>query len=254
MRLRQKIFTGFLILALMLFIAGVWTIYELKNMGSPAQTILDKNHTRMRAAKTMIEALESEDRGILLLLQGNWGEGREIIAAADILFGKELETIVNNITLPGEQAYTDIIRSNYQIYKAVWERPIVDTERQGSLDWYFKTAHESFLDVKSSVNDLMFHNNQLMFDTASNLREKANRSVMPGLIAIISALAFTFLFYFFVNYYFVTPIVKITESVKKYSEQKTPFDVRIETNDEIHDLAESINNLCLVADSRSNTQ
>jgi len=254
MRLRLKIFSGFLILTLMLIIAGAWTIYELKNMGSSVQAILDDNYKSIIAAKVMIEALEREDSGILLLMLGQWSEGREIITAADNSFKKGLEIAANNITIPGEQSYIETIRSKYQIYKEIWERPIVDTHKQGDLNWYLEIAHESFLDVQSSVNELMSYNDQFMFDTASNLQNKAKRSLMPGVVAIISALVFTFLFNYFVNYYFVSPIVRITKSIQRFSKDRVPFDVRIETNDEIYDLAESINNLCLVTESRANKQ
>jgi len=40
MRLRFKILSGFLILALMLSIAGIWSIYELKSMSSSVQGLL----------------------------------------------------------------------------------------------------------------------------------------------------------------------------------------------------------------------
>ena len=254
MRLRPKIISGFLILALMLFIAGAWTIYELKNMGSSVQAILDENYKSIMAAKTMNEALEREDSGILLLMLGHWSEGRNILEAADAQFEKGLETAAHNITIPDEQSYIDKIRSSYQEYRSVWEKPIVDTQKQGNLNWYFERAHESFLKVQSAVNELMFHNDQFMFDTAYHLQNKANRLVMPGVVAIISALIFSFLFSFFVNYYFISPIVNITESIKRFMERKEPFDVQIETNDEINDLADSINKLCLATDSRTGKQ
>ena len=254
MRLRPKIFSGFLILTLMLLIAGIWSIFELKNMGGSVQNILEDNYKSIMAAKNMIKALEREDSGILLLILGNWNEGREIIASADKLFENELEIATKNLTIPGEQSYIDSIRTKYQSYKRIWEKPIVDTRKQGNLNWYFETAHESFLDVHSSVDELMYHNDQVMFKTASNLRNKANRSIMPGIVAIISALIFTLLFNFFVNYYFVSPIVRITKNIKRYIKDKVQIDVHIETKDEISELAESINNLCIAAKAQADKE
>ena len=244
MKLRLKILSGFIILALMLTIAGIWSIYELKSIGTSVQDLLSDNYKNINASKMMIEALEREDSGILLLLLGNWSEGRRIISSADSLFALAFQIAENNITIPGEQLYIDSIRTKYQAYKELWERPIVDTQKQGNINWYFETVHSSFLAVKSSANNLMSLNDQFMFKTASGLQSKANRAIMPGIVAIVAALVFALIFNFFVNFYFVSPVIKITESVRKYLDRKVPFDVRIETRDEIYDLAESISNLC----------
>lgn len=245
MRLRLKIFSGFLILVLMLLIAGIWSIYEMKNIGRSVQALLDDNYKSINAAKIMIGALEREDSGILLLMLGHWSEGRKIIKSADSSFENGFKIAADNLTIPGEQSYVDSIRTKYQAYKKIWEKPIVDTQKQGNLYWYFETVHESFLDVQSSVDDLMSYNDQVMFETASNLQNKAKRAIMPGVVAIISALIFTLLFNFFVNYYFLSPVVRITKSIKSFLYDKVPFDVHVETNDEINELAESISNLCI---------
>ena len=72
MRLRLKILSGFLILAFMLSIAGIWSIYELQSIGTSVQQLLEDNYKSIDASKIMLEALEREDSGILLLLSGKW--------------------------------------------------------------------------------------------------------------------------------------------------------------------------------------
>jgi len=67
---------------------------------------------------------------------------------------------------------------------------------------------------------------------------------MPGIIAVISAFVFTLIFNFLVNYYVVGPIIKITERIKKFKENRTSFSVIIETKDELFYLANEIGDLC----------
>ncbi|UCF62782.1 MAG: MCP four helix bundle domain-containing protein, partial [bacterium] len=123
MGLRIKILSGFLILALMLLIAGLWSIYELSTIGSSVQKILDDNYRSIHAAKIMKEALEREDSGILLLLLGKWEEGRAILTSADSLFNANLDLAFDNITIEGEQEQLKLIQSNYESYKNLWEKP-----------------------------------------------------------------------------------------------------------------------------------
>ena len=58
MKLRMKIMSGFLILVIMLALAGIFSIYELTTISSSVQSLLDDNYKSIIAAKKMIEALE----------------------------------------------------------------------------------------------------------------------------------------------------------------------------------------------------
>ncbi|MFQ5824905.1 MAG: MCP four helix bundle domain-containing protein [bacterium] len=249
MGLRLKILSGFLILTMMLFIAGVWSIYEINSIGTSVQRLLDDNYTSINASKKMMEALEREDSAVLLLLLGKWEQGRSIMTSVDSLFNQGFQIAHKKLTIPGEEAHLDSIKSSYQTYKNLWEKPIVGTKKEGDLDWYFQEVHRSFLDVKSSVNNLMILNEQIIYQTASELQNRANRAIMPGIVAIISALVFTLVFNYFVNNYAVSPIVKITDSIKKFIDHKLPFNIDIETKDEFSDLTSAIKTLCALVET-----
>ena len=66
MGLREKILSGFLLLTMMLVVAGVWSIHELTAVGTSVQSILNDNYKSINAGKMMIEALEREDSAVLL--------------------------------------------------------------------------------------------------------------------------------------------------------------------------------------------
>lgn len=252
MGLRCKILSGFIILALMLAIAGVWTIYELRSAGFSMQTMLGENYRSIHASEDMIEALEREDSAVLLLILGKWRKGREMLKDADSLFNKKLSFAYSNITVPGEEAILDTINARYRSYKSLLERPIVDTHRQGNIDWYFTNVHKAFLATKYSVQELTDLNNDAMYRMASQLKQRSNRAIMPGLIAIIAALIFTLMFNYFVNYYVVSPIIRINKTIKKFISKKKPYDVRIESDDEIAHLSESIGQLCEFVSGKEN--
>ncbi len=56
--LRAKILSGFLILAMMLFVAGIWSIDELTRVGTSVQKLLVENCKSINAGNMIIEALE----------------------------------------------------------------------------------------------------------------------------------------------------------------------------------------------------
>jgi len=243
MGLRTKILAGFLILTMMLAVAGIWSIYELTTVGISVQRLLDDNYKSINAGKMMVEALEREDSAVLLLLSGKWKQGRSIIDSGDEVFQKGFTIAQNNVTIPGEPAYLNEINGKYKIYKELWIRPIVDTSRQGNLDWYFQEVHQAFQDAKRSVENLMALNDRTMYQTATELKNRAHRAIMPGIIAILAALIFTVLFNFLIHYYVVNPIIKMTKGIQHFMETGELPDVQVETQDELFDLVSSIQRL-----------
>ncbi|MFQ5605075.1 MAG: MCP four helix bundle domain-containing protein [bacterium] len=249
MGLRLKILSGFLILATMLLIAGVWSIYEITSLGTSVPKLLNENYKSINMANKMMAALEREDSAILLLLSGNWKQGRNILTQADSAFQDEFKNAQQNLTIPGEAAHLDSIKATYQIYKELWDRPIVGTNKQGDLDWYFAQMHRAFSDVKAAVHKLLLLNEQSIYGTASKLQNRANRAIMPGVVAIVAALIFTLIFNYFVHFYVTDPIVKITKRVKKFVERKVPFEIEIESQDEFQDLVFAIKTLCALLET-----
>ncbi|HOO90637.1 MAG TPA: MCP four helix bundle domain-containing protein [Syntrophales bacterium] len=243
MGIRIKILSGFLILSTMLLVAGVWSIYELSTIGISVQKILDENYKSVNAAKSMIEALEREDSGILLLLLGKREEGRTIINSADESFRKAYETARSNITIPGEKGYVDEIMNTYDTYRNLWRQSVVGTAREGDLNWYLREVHSAFLKVKLTTQDLMTLNDKTMYRTASNLESRGHRATMPGIIAVVSAFIFAIIFSFLINLFIVNPIIRLTDGIQDYLDSGKQLDVKVETKDELADLVSSVENL-----------
>ena len=240
MNLRAKILSGFLILSIMLFTAGALSIRELNKIGHSVQALLDENYKSIDASKIMIEALEREDSGILLLMSGDWDNGRSTIKEADQDFQKAFAVAENNITIPGEKEHIETIKAAYVSYKKLWVRPIVDTLREDNLQWYYGNVHPAFLKAKVAVNRLMTLNDKTMYQTASALQNRAGRATMPGIVAIVSALVFTIIFNFFINLYVILPIKRFTVGIQDYIKSGDQTGLSVDSSDEISDLAKAI--------------
>jgi HAMP domain-containing protein len=252
--LRFKIISGFLILAVMLFAAGSISIYELTNISHSVQALLDENYKSINAAKNMIEALEREDSGVLLLLSGEWEQGRSTIEDADKSFQAALDVARNNITIPGEGTYVEAVIQSYENYRSYWNQPVVKTAKEKDLSWYFNQVHLAFLEAKTQVNGLMTLNAETLYNTASSLKNRAGRAIMPGVVAIISALIFTAVFNFFINLYFISPIKKLTSGIRDYTRTGKRSGFRVNSTDEIGELAKAIEELTIYQQETSHGQ
>lgn len=199
MKIKLKILTGFLLLIIMLLIAGAMSVYEFSRIGKSVRALIDDNYKTIEASKTMLEALEREDSGILLLISGKWKEGRQILQSADSLFLAAFDIAKNNLTEENEDKYIEKIENSYLVFKNKWEPPIVGTSKENSINWYFTEVHVNFIKVKSEIKALMTLNQDNMYMEASELKEQAHRAIMPGIVAIVSALIFLVLFNFLLD-------------------------------------------------------
>lgn len=241
MSLRLKILSGFLALAVMLLLAGVWAIYELNTLGSGPEALLADNYRSITATNTMMEALEREDSAILLLMLGHWEEGRGILGAADSLFQVGLKGAAGNITIADEAVRIDSIRKAYARYKGRWERPIVSTSRQGNIDWYFEEMHGDFQAVKTHLGGLRQLNSETMYRTAETLRRRGDRAIMPAVVAIVAAVVFALLFNLFLHVYVIQPLRGIIAAIRRFLDEGETPRISIETSDEIRELGNLVN-------------
>jgi HAMP domain-containing protein len=244
MSLRWKILSGFLLLVLMLATAGLWSVYELSATRATVQSMLDDNYRSIEAANSMLAALQRLDSGSLLLLLGSSEEGQRMMDSADSSFAHQLTIASANITVPGETACLSEIRQRYTAYRSRWTELESIATSQAQLDWYSSELHQAYLRTRDAVADLEKMNSKSMYESASLLRERTRRSVMPGIIAVVAALLFTLMFHFLLNAYVLRPIMLIRRGIKEFEERGQDFTVQIPTRDELADLAGSIRQLC----------
>lgn len=240
---RVKILISFLLLVAMLIAAGVLAIFEFRRLSFSVNDIIENNYRTIVAAEDMRDAIEREDSGILLLMLGNFEEGRKNLVNADSAFREALSVAAFNITEPGEEEIIDRIKSEYALFREHWERPIVDTERQGNLIWYTNEVHPYFLKVKSDLEKLLEVNQESMYRIIADMHEKAKRAIMPGIIAIGGAVVFLYLLNFFIKTFLVLPIINLLEKIRTMRAGTNPFRANPRSKDEIVNLESEISKL-----------
>lgn len=242
-RLKTKLLAGFMLLASLLIVAGTISVLEFIKLSSSFSSLLNNNYKSIEASKRMLEALEREDSGILLLLLGEWEKGRSILEEADSSFQSSFETAKNNITEDNEQQLISAIHEQYNAYKARWINPIVYTRKQGDISWYHNSLHKEFLEIKLVINELMSINQNSLYNKTSTLQINAQRAVMPGIIAILGAVVFLVMLNFYIRKQFVEPLKQIKTAVKKHAKGDSMISSGINSKDEFKELEVEINQM-----------
>jgi len=233
MKIRLKILSGFLVLVAMLAVAGGFGIWEFNKLSKSVNSILDDNYKSILACNNMADGIETVESGIMLFMMGQTELGKTVIYRGDSLFIASLQIAKANITEKNEDVFIEDLTRKYELFKQFWSDNILNNLQSPGLDWYLTHGHNSFIDTKMSVKELMILNQTSMYNNANNVREVAQRAVMPGFVAVVVALIFAILFNFFINYYLVSPILRLIKAINNYHPAGKEINAHIETRDEI---------------------
>ena len=80
-------------------------------------------------------------------------------------------------------------------------------------------------------------------ENAKELQEGYYRSIMPGIIAVGAGLMLVLLFNYFLNIYFISPIILISKGIKNYREYNKSYSVQLENDDELQDLNSDVKSI-----------
>jgi methyl-accepting chemotaxis protein len=237
MHLRYKLLAGFFLINAMLIVAGAMSIFELTQMRSKTVSIIDGNYKALHRLNLMIKSVEKEDKAVLMLILGQWKTGRAMIKKADSSFNKNYNIALRNVS--GNSALAGIGKQ-YAKLKNIWEFPIVDTKKEGNINWYYTSFLPAFQNTIEQIEQAMEISQQKLHNESKQLLEDSHRASMPGIVAINSAILMSFLMYFFTTRFFSKPVEDILKGLKSYNETGKSFSVTINTNDEINELAKEI--------------
>ncbi|SDB89394.1 HAMP domain-containing protein [Williamwhitmania taraxaci] len=241
MGIKGKILSGFVLLGFVLLISGAMSIYLLTTVGKSVSGLLHENYKSIEISKGMLDALEQENSGLLQVLAGNVDSGFVQLSGGRELFHAGILAAMGNLTIAGEKELVDSIRMDHAQFDSLLSGLSVRAEvLELDRKWYVTELNPAYNRVSKRVKSLMTINETAIIANASDLENNTYRAIMPGIIAICAGFFLTILFNLFLNHYFLSPIVKLTRAVDDFVKHKIPFDVVVETKDEIGELRDAI--------------
>ena len=217
------------------------SIWELRKMNDSFSDVIDNNYQSIEHALKLIDALEREDSGILMLYLGETDRGTTEINSAHSTITLSITEIKNNVTEPGEDKLIENIESEYQTYFALLDS--VESNKAGSEELAYKKLHNQFKETKKAVTLLMELNQISMYSKANEMHNSLYQTMMPGIISIVSAIIFALLLNFFISHHFVNPLNKLIKATQNYKPPLANLSVEIKSEDELKTLQLEINNL-----------
>lgn len=217
------------------------SIWELRKMNNSFSNVIDNNYQSIEHALKIIDALEREDSGILMLYLGNIDEGMSVIQSADSTIKRSMIEINKNATEQGESQIIENIEQEYRDYFSTLNTMI--EERTNNEKIAYKELHNQFIDTKTEVNTLLELNQTSMYAKSTEMHNRLYQTMMPGIISIVLAIIIALLLNFFITRYFVNPLHILISATKNYKPPLPNINADIKSDDELKTLQLEINNL-----------
>ena len=244
MSIKKKIFKGFVVIGTILLVSSAISIYEFIRMRSTVSNLINDN---ISAINTTRQLLEVADEYNFNLLEGLGDEHwmLKLKDKDDNRFSDHLSQVRENFTTPQERMYADSVLYAYASYmwvmndaQKVWHGDYADRR-----NWYFTRLHPIYIQLRSYLQRLTNTSQEALAENSITMTESFYRSIMPGVVTVAIGIILVFLFNYFINFYFVNPLLKISEGISNYIQRKKSYTVVIDNDDELKELNENVKEL-----------
>lgn len=242
MTLKKKILIGYgLSFAFMGFVVAL-AVINLVALGKATDAILSENYRSILAAENMVDALERQDSGTLLVLMGEVEEGATLIQKNEAIFLEWLGRAKDNVTISGENDLLSAIGDDYATYRRVTENLATlpqNFARQGYRDRIFPM----FMKVRDACISLRNINEETMYTASEDAKKVAHNAIWSTMLVASSALVVALIFSMILAERIVQPIRRFMEASRHISAGDYDIQVPVGGTDELSRLANEFNQM-----------
>jgi len=243
--LRAKILLGFgasLIIVALILILGITLLLRL---GRASDAILRENYLSTLAAENMINDIERQDSGLLLVLLDFPELGFKEMRESEVSFLMWLGRAKDNITIPGEQEIVTAIEKNYTLY--LQEIQQMHLSKRDALEHLITNYHDQVLPRFRKVRDACLKlrnlNHEVMFAASNRARRIAEQAVwfisIIGAMAILGGISFSLMLAHLIS----RPVSELKGAALTLSQGNYGVQVPVRGRDELALLAEAFNSM-----------
>lgn len=240
MGIKGKILTGFIALGMLLFFSGVISFFQLNKLSYSSHSMLEASFKNTELAKKLLDAVQEQNTALLQMIVTQEHNRDSLLLDGRTKFDAAFNQA--QITVRDIQGFDSIYSANI-IYNNTINEFLSDSLPQNRVNWYATVYQEAYSNLATSIKNVLISSQRIMDTKAVRLEDNAYRATMPGLIALLIAIIIVIVFFYFVNLYYITPILKISNALQAFLDSRVPFKVNIEGKDEVFRLKEQIEKL-----------
>lgn len=244
MAIRKKISLGFVVIGTILLVSSAISIYEFIRMRNNVANLINDNIAAINTARALQEVSDEYSFNLLEAL----GDESSLLILRDKddnRFSEYLADIRDNFTTAQEKQYADSVLYAYTSYIIIMnEAPKVwQGDYAGRRSWYFNKLHPVYMKLRGYLQKLSLTSQEALTENSITMTDSFYRSIMPGVVAVMVGLVLVMLFNYFINFYFVNPVQKISMGLSDFLYRKKSYNIVVDTDDELQGLNENVKEL-----------
>ena len=241
MSLRSKLLLAQAPLAIVLVAFGWASTRALTSLGRDPELILKDNYRSVLAGERMMEAIEAMQANALALATRRPvdGDARE---AARLRFENELVVQEHNITEPGEDESTRILRGRWTAYEKDLDA-FDAVPPQARLERFLDVLVPAAQGVRRAANEILGLNQDAMARKADRAHRAADQNVTATVAATIAALVVGLVTSLTLTARLLRPLAILSRTVRRIAEGDLEARARVTGKDEIAALAQEFNGM-----------
>lgn len=243
MELRRKILLGYGLVLALVVIVWAWAVINLDQLGQASEAILQENYRSILAAENMINAIERQDSGLLLLMQGYTAEGLSQFRTNEVEFSQWLGRAKDNITLAGEADTVATIETEYLAYLDASARLpalVNPADQTASSNYYHEMILPKFKLVRETSTHLREMNQQAMLSASEQAQTVSSRAIWSMMILGLIVAGVGLVLSLFFSNFLVQPLREMTQAAGRIAEGDYDVAITVRSKDEVGQLAQEI--------------
>jgi NtrC-family two-component system sensor histidine kinase KinB len=247
MTIKKKILIGYGVAFVLMGMVFGWAVKNLVSLSRASRAILQENYRSILAAENMVNAIERQDSGILMLVLGKGEEGAAQFKENDAAFLQWLTRAKDNITINGEAEIVQSIEADYKMYRLRFYDLSVHSDLNTfpsiSHTLYKESLFPIFLKIRQACIELRNLNEKTMYAANSRAGAVANQAIWSTVLVATTALIIALIFSIVLANRIVRPLRKFVDASRELSSGDYSIQVPVESRDEFGRLAGEFNRM-----------
>jgi GGDEF domain-containing protein/CHASE3 domain sensor protein len=237
----QKLFFGYLAMALLTVLASAYAIYSLRNLNDLAHTIIERDFIILETNKKLMDALfaqESAEKKYLILKDPSI---EEIFRTRSRDFKTEIEDLQKN-GAPDLKKSLSLLSALHRQYDAMFDQSVTMV-RENRMEEALKISEE---ESKKVIDEMTVVLREINNNAEKNIDARMNQMRMRGMrasemtiILSIVSLVVGLTLALIITYNISRPIRELRKATALIAEGQFDYDLKVQRHDEIGSLADA---------------
>ncbi len=264
--IKTKVRTGFALIALILFFSSIVSLFEFTRMNRVITRQISDNVNSVNIGRDMIVLTEDYNLGVLNAISAGAPASaadpdaspagsfdQRLYSAHNEQFIRQFSSTMEEMRQSftarstfSEKNYADSVLLAYTAYMHVLHegREILSRDAPERQEWYFNRLQPYYLKLRDYIQSLTNASQEALIANSQKVDATFYRSITPAIASVAVGLLLVLLFNYFLNYYFIKPLIRISGGIGSYRKYRKEYNVEVDNNgDELSQLNDNVRNL-----------